>query len=153
MPPAPKPADERRRRNRTPGARVLRPAAARPAPELPSGRVWRDETVEWWAALWCSPMAPEYDDCDRPSLLQLVMLVDEFHRAANQYGEGPDPSLMVKLAAEIRLQRQCFGITPLDRRRLAWEIDRGEAAEDRRTTRATARRPKAVRDPRQAAAG
>lgn len=150
MPPAPKPAADRRRRNRTPGARVLRSVGTDATPELPGRRAWCDETVEWWDALWRSPMAPEYDQCDRPSLLQLVMLVDEFNRAANLDGDGPDASMMVKLAAEIRLQRQCFGITPLDRRRLAWEIDRGEAAEDRRTTRATTRRPKAVRDPRQA---
>jgi hypothetical protein len=49
----------------------------------------------------------------------VARLIDRFN-----YGE-------VNLAAEIRLQRQCFGLTPLDRRRLQWEIERAEAAERR----------------------
>lgn len=142
----PKPAAERRNRTRIVGARTLRPAIAPPVetPALPvreSG--WHPLTVSYWEAVWRSPMAPEYDECDLPSLVQLIDLVDEFHRAESA-------STKVKLAAEIRLQRQCFGLTPLDRRRLAWEIDRGEEAEQRRESR---RRPKAVVDPRKAAGG
>jgi hypothetical protein len=54
------------------------------------------------------------------------------------------------LMAEIRLQRQCFGLTPIDRRRLQWEVDRGEAADEQTSRRRQARRPKAAEeDPRQ----
>jgi len=34
-------------------------------------------------------------------------------------------------AAEIRLQRQCFGLSPMDRRRLQWEIEKVDEAPDR----------------------
>ena len=36
------------------------------------------------------------------------------------------------LAAEIRLQRQCFGLTPLDRRRLEWSVEQVEEAKEKR---------------------
>jgi hypothetical protein len=64
---------------------------------------------------------------DVHGLYILAVLVDAF---------WSEPS--ASLAAEIRLQRQCFGLTPIDRRRLQWEIDRGEDASERtRKRRAT----------------
>lgn len=58
-------------------------------------------------------MAPEYLEADQHALLMLASLVNEFWTAPT-----------TALAAEIRLQRQCFGLTPLDRRRLQWEIEK-----------------------------
>ncbi|MGE5828829.1 MAG: hypothetical protein ACM30G_10795 [Micromonosporaceae bacterium] len=128
----------RARRNRTSTAATLSPDHDIQAPPLPD-RPWHPQTLAWWADVWASPMAPEYDESDKHGLFVLAVLVDSFWRKPHWTA-----------AAEIRLQRQCFGLTPMDRRRLQWEIDRGEAAAER--TRA--RRPvspaklRAVDDPR-----
>lgn len=66
-------------------------------------------------------MADEFLRADTDGLRMLAALVDQFWK---------DPS--TKLASEIRLQRQCYGLTPIDRRRLQWEIVRAEEAEQKR---------------------
>lgn len=104
------------------------------APVLPEGREWHPQTTEWWADIWASPMAPEFDDSDRHGLFALAVLVDDFWMADK-------PSVRASLSAEIRLQRQCFGLTPIDRRRLQWEIERGEDAEERSRKRKAAAKP------------
>ncbi|TFD27510.1 hypothetical protein [Cryobacterium cryoconiti] len=81
---------------------------------------WNAETLSWWADLWASPMAAEYHSADRHQLFLLAVLMDDFWRA---------PS--TKLAAEIRLQRVAFGLTPYDRRRLEWTIETAEESKDR----------------------
>jgi hypothetical protein len=69
-------------------------------------------------------MAPEYDPSDVHGLFALAMLVDDFWSADSA-------TLRANLAGEIRLQAQRFGLSPIDRRRLQWEIERGEEAQDR----------------------
>jgi len=81
-------------------------------------------TEAWWEDLWRSPMAPEFDPSDIHGLYLLATLV-------NGFWEHPSK----ELAAEIRLQRQCFGLTPMDRRRLQWEIERASDAQERGTRR------------------
>jgi hypothetical protein len=95
------------------------------APALPE-RDWHPMTEKWWRDVWASPMAPEYDGSDHHGLFILAALVDKF---------WTDPS--ATLAGEIRLQRQCFGLTPIDRRRLQWEIERTEEAQDKGRKRRT----------------
>lgn len=135
----PKPADRRRRRNKTSTARTLSVVHDVEAPPLPKGRKWHRQTLAWWRDVWASPMAPEYDSSDLHGLYLLAVLVDGFWQSPSK-----------ELAAEIRLQRQCFGLSPIDRRRLQWEIDRGEESEERtRQRRAARRKPaKAEEDPR-----
>lgn len=140
MPPLPKDPTTRRRRNKSATARTLRAVHDVQAPDLPpleDGRTWNSMTVLWWSDIWVSPMAPEFDASDIHGLYLLAVLVDGFWASPTK-----------ELAAEIRLQRQCFGLTPIDRRRLQWEIDRGDGAEERtqrrRATRAT--RSKAKED-------
>jgi hypothetical protein len=83
-------------------------------------------------------MAPEYDSSDFHGLLLLAVLMNDFWL---------HPS--TALAAEIRLQRQCFGLTPIDRRRLQWEIERTDEAQTRGEKRRAAARPKPTAvDPR-----
>lgn len=122
MPPQPKrnPA----RRNKSATRATLSVVHDVEAPELPEGREWHSQTLQWWADIWDSPMAPEYDDSDRHGLFALAVLIDDFWLADT-------PTARAALSSEIRLQRQCFGLTPIDRRRLQWEIDRGEAAEEK----------------------
>lgn len=130
MPPLPKDPKLRRRRNKESTAATLvdtRPIEG--VPELPKRRRrWNPLTRAWWRDVWASPMAGEYVQADVHGLYVLADLVDRYWR---------EPSVV--LAAEIRLQRQCFGLTPIDRRRLQWEVKRleeaGRAAEARRPRR------------------
>lgn len=128
---------------------VIAPGDAPDAPGLPPpGRIpWHPETLAWWAGLWRSPMAPEFDQAtDLPELLRLARLVDA-------YNYTDEPKLMIQLMAEIRLQRQCFGLTPLDRRRLQWEIAKGDEAESRTKARRAPRAASPKADPRAKASG
>lgn len=134
--PTPKDPKLRQRTNRFSTSAILQMTAptadssSKPAtdssstPVLPvrgSGEMpWHPDTVGFWREVWASPMAAEFIAADVPGLVLVARLIDKFN-----YGD-------VSLAAEIRLQRQCFGLTPLDRRRLQWEIARGEEAEQRR---------------------
>lgn len=103
------------------------------APPLPDDREWHPQTRAWWSDVWASPMAPEYDASDRHGLFVLAVLVDGFWLKPHWTA-----------AAEIRLQRQCFGLTPIDRRRLQWEIERVDEAQDRGDRRRATAKPKAA---------
>lgn len=145
MPALPKDPSTRARRNRVAGARQLQVVENPEIPELPDDAEteWHPMTETWWRDIWSSPMAPEFDSSDIHGLYVLAMLVNGFWREPTQ-----------ALAGEIRLQRQCFGLTPIDRRRLQWEIDRGEEAEakvqQRRNSKVTpAKKAAGRKDPRQ----
>ena len=140
--PAPKHSSTRARRNKTSTAATLKADPTVSAPELPAivwhpmtelpAIVWHPMTEHWWADVWSSPMAPEFDDSDKHGLFALAMIVNDFWTAATARDRRD-------LAAEIRQQGQRFGLSPIDRRRLQWEIekDRGEARRQRRATPAT----------------
>jgi hypothetical protein len=131
--PAPKHPSTRARRNKTTTAATLRADPAVTAPDLPD-RDWHPMTSAWWADVWASPMAPEFDGSDRHGLYALAMLVEDFW-TADTARERKD------LAAEIRQQGQRFGLSPIDRRRLQWEIERTEAAKDQGSRRRAAKAP------------
>lgn len=133
MPPLPKHPSTRARRNKVAGARTLTAVVEPEIPELPPDAdvVWHSLTVSWWNDIWSSPMAPEYEESDVHGLFVLAMLVNAFWTEPAQ-----------TLAAEIRLQRQCFGLTPIDRRRLQWEIERAETAEQQTLQRRNEVAPK-----------
>jgi hypothetical protein len=159
--PQPKAAGTRARRNRTSTSAQLTADPDLDIPELPgavddldddgnvTGGAWHEATRLWWADVWASPMAPEFDQSDMHGLYMLAAIVNDFWttRSAKTRKE---------LAGEIRLQSQRFGLSPIDRRRLQWEISRTEDAVDK-----TARRkrsavtedrpaPDASTDPRRA---
>lgn len=123
--PTPKDPKVRQRTNREATAASFidtSPIASGTPPELierrsEAGEVipWRAETQSFWDDLWSSPMASEYTTADVHGLYILATLVDAFWANPTE-----------TRAAEIRLQRQCFGLTPIDRRRLQWEIKRVE---------------------------
>lgn len=131
--PAPKDPSVRARRNKTSTKATLRADAAIVAPELPPND-WHPLVLEWWRDLWASPMAPEYDDSDRHGLFALAALKNDFWLAES-------PQARKDAAAEIRLQEQRFGLSPIDRRRLQWEIERTEEAQDRGQKRRKAATP------------
>ncbi len=144
MPPQPKHPSVRARRNKTSTNAVLTPDHDVVAPDLPAEMDWHSMTRAWWTDIWSSPMAPEYDDSDKHGLFMLAVLVNDFWLAEGQR-EKRD------LAAEIRQQGQRFGLSPIDRRRLQWEIERTEEAKDKgvkRRTRAAEKPASAGGDPR-----
>jgi hypothetical protein len=108
------------RRNKSTTRATLQAVHDIQAPPLPEDRDWHPQTVAWWNDVWASPMAPEYEPSDRHGLFVLAVLVDGFWLHPHWTA-----------AAEIRLQRQCFGLTPIDRRRLQWEIEKVDEAQDR----------------------
>lgn len=133
MPPPPKPAATRQRRNRTTTAATLEaPAASRV--DLPQGFEWHVLTAAWWETIWASPMAGEWVDADVPGLFALANLVDQFWT-------GGDP----RVAAEIRLQQREYGLSPLSRRQLQWEVRRLEGKPAATTEPPRQRRPVKLR--------
>lgn len=135
MPRLPKHPSTRARRNKVAGARTLSVVHDVVTPELPEidDVEWHDMTLWWWDDIWSSPMAPEYDESDIHGLFMLAMLV-------NAFWSEPSTTLM----SEIRLQGQRFGLSPIDRRRLQWEIEQGEKAEESTRQRRNEQRVAAV---------
>jgi hypothetical protein len=93
-------------------------------------------TLAWWKDVWRSPMAKEFVRADIHGLYVLAELVDAFWQHPTK-----------EMAGEIRLQRQCFGLTPIDRRRLQWEVERVQAAARDKSKRKAPTKPP-VEDPR-----
>jgi hypothetical protein len=148
--PPPKSSKTRARRTKTSTAAKLRVVPIPEKPELPKrpeDDPWHPMVIHFWDDVWASPMADEFLDADLHGLFKLAQLEQDFWSARS-------PTARKEAATEIRLQRQCFGLTPLDRRRLQWEIDRGEEAESktrkRRADKAAKSRKK--KDPRVALA-
>src|SRR3954447_474908 len=96
-----------------------------PVPALPRRAPgtgdWHPLTTAWWRDVWASPMAREYDKSDQHGLFALAMVVNDFWAAS-------DARERREAAQEIRLQGQRYGLSPMDRRRLQWEIERADEA-------------------------
>jgi hypothetical protein len=91
---------------------------------------------QWWADVWSSPQCREYLRADLPALYRLVKLVDVFWKKGD-----------LSVATEIRLLEREFGLTPLARRRLEWQVIQTEEALDKREIKRR-NRAKVVGDPR-----
>jgi len=134
--PPPKPAHLRQRTNRKPGAATIEAVENAEVPDIPNpdDRKWHALTIEAWQHAWESPMASQWLETDIDALGRVALLWDDFYKA-------PD----VRLMSEIRLQEQRFGLSPLDRTRLQWEVTRTDEAERKRPKPAAQR---AGADPR-----
>lgn len=128
--PPPKPSHLRQRTNRKAGAGIISmvPAAldvkVPPIPN-PDAREWHPLTVTAWAHAWASPMASQWLETDADALGRLALVWDDFYKAPSADG-----------LKEIRLQSALFGLSPLDRSRLQWEVSRADDAEQKTTRRA-----------------
>jgi hypothetical protein len=125
--PLPKPASQRRRRNRASTATTLRALQPVAIPRLPVKKP-HPLTRSFWRELWESPITPELTSVDVSGLLMLAVLVEDFHRADSVIER-------INVSREIRLRGAEFGLTPISRRRLQWEIARVSEAEARRAAR------------------
>ena len=130
--PVGKPGSTRQRAGKTSTNAVLRSQNAidggevQKGPNLPPhpAGAWHAMTRKWWKDTWASPMAPEYDESDKHGLFILALLWDDFWAAEH-------PRDRQAASAEIRLQSLRFGLSPMDRRRLQWEIEKTEEAQAR----------------------
>jgi len=149
--PIPKPPGLRQRRNRA-STKAILPTAAEAAkqniPPLPTPATpswdgnWHEHVVAWWESVWHSPMAAEYLEPDKRGLILLAYLQQSFWTARTNEER-------FKFAAEIRQQEVRFGLTPIDRRRLQWEVEKGESAAVRTATRRKRKRANPKKDPRE----
>jgi len=115
--PVPKPPGQRRRRNKAVKAEQLPAISAKATPILPDSDGLLERTREWWKTVWSSPMAAVFLEADVAALARLASLVNRVHR-----GESS-----ARLLGEIRALEDRFGLSPLARRRLQWEVDRAAA--------------------------
>lgn len=116
--PPPKASAVRQRRNRTSTQATLSLVESTRvrAPQLqPRDRLWHPLTRAWWHDVWHSPMAAEFLQADLHGLYRLAVLIDAFWLQPTK-----------ELAAEIRQEQTAYGLTPIDRRRLQWEVERVE---------------------------
>jgi hypothetical protein len=117
--PPPKPASQRRRRNQAPAVVKLANRQPSKPPSLPKG--FSPSARKWWATVWSSPMAALWLEADVPSLVRLAALVE----LADSGDMAP------QVLAEIRQLEDRFGLSPLARRRLQWELEQGRQGEVR----------------------
>ncbi len=95
-------------------------------PTLPDERDWHPQTKCWWIDTWRSPMSSEFLEADAHGLFRLAVLIDDYWKAGSSTERR-------NLSAEIRLQGQGYGLSPLDRRRLQWTVEQVEAKKKKRT--------------------
>ena len=124
--PAPKPAEQRRRRHKSAAEHEL-PADGYAGDFPRLSRSYRDgdgsvvflaETRHWYETWARSPMACAFAATDWTRLAMVARLVDAFFRTAK-------PTLL----AEVRLHEALWGGSPLDRRRVGLKIASGPVAD------------------------
>ncbi|MDD5486685.1 MAG: hypothetical protein PHW65_03945 [Dehalococcoidales bacterium] len=96
-----------------------------PTLQNPDKRKFHRLTRAWWRRVWQSPMATEYLPTDIDGLARLAILVDNYY-------QNPGGAKAKEILGEIRLQEARFGLSPVDRSRLQWEVAKGEEAERKR---------------------
>jgi hypothetical protein len=112
--PAPKDAEQRRRRNAdsVPTQVVTQDGVLR-GPDLPAGYPWHSQTFRWWDTWRKSAQAVTFTDTDWDFLIDTALLHSSYWNGDN-------------VGAELRLRVAKFGATPEDRMRLRLQVD-GEA--------------------------
>lgn len=119
--PAPKPAEQRRRRNADPvGSTVLAKSKRPKGPTLiqATGRSkWSKQTQAWWNTWRTSPQAAAFLATDWQRLAMLAPLVE-------RYWFQPQTAIL----AEIRLNEERLGATVVDRQRARMQFDTKDSA-------------------------
>ena len=120
--PAPKPDDQRRRRNATPQTTKL-PAEGRKGkpPEWPLTKPTKAET-EAWRQVWATPQAAAWEK------LGWVRTVARYVRLLVQ-SEKKDAT--ASICGEVRQMEDRLGLTPMAMLRLRWQIVEDEVSEAR----------------------
>lgn len=137
MPQQKKDPSIRRRRNTASSKATLTTQAKPkipPLPDHPSGDGWHLQATAFWQDVWASPMSPEWDPVSDPhNVLACTLLVHDMWTTESAAARA-------KIAGEFRLQRASLGLSPYDRRRLEWQIEVTEDAQDKGAARRTAKK-------------
>lgn len=138
MGPAPKAANQRRRRNAVPGT-IFLPAEGRKGrtPKWPIGSPSEAEDA-LWRELWRTPQAVAWER------LRWTRVVARYVKVALE-AEGDDAT--APILGETRQLEDRLGLSPMAMLRLRWEIVTDELAERRETLSSTRARPRVV-DPK-----
>lgn len=148
--PLPKPSSSRQRRNKSASKATLTLAIKHDVPELPEPQEWigcpfssdsdfyyepewSEPVRQWWEDIWTSPMSNEFHESDVHGLYQAAMYLHESRnpmlKPAERLGFGRAYEAAVKN----------FGLTPMSRRTLQWEIARADEATDKNESRKEAK--------------
>lgn len=126
-----------------------------PASDYVAERAWNPAVVRWWNDIWSSPMSSEFMSSD---IHGLYLGCKQLHESLNTSNKPTDQaSFMTKFEQTIRN----FGLNPMARRALQWEIERGTEAETKTQERERKMReaaekktgPTGVVDPRKGLSG
>lgn len=150
--PLPKDPAARQRRNKAATKATLSLVVDHDVPDMPDARHWltpmidlkngtsedRDwpqHVVDWWYDIWSSPMSNEFDDADVHGLYLACMYLTEstnpLIRTADRISYGKSYEAAVKN----------FGLTPMSRRSLQWEIARADEATEKNAKRKNSATP------------
>lgn len=86
---------------------------------------WNPAVVRWWNDIWSSPMSAEFSDSDIHGLYLGCMY---FHEQLNPLAK---PTARASFATKFEQVVRNYGLNPMARRSLQWEIDRGDEAATR----------------------
>ena len=115
--PAPKPDDQRARRNAPPSPTTVLEYRPCPQPELPAGFPWPERTREWWNAWREAPQAHLFSQLDWEFLADTALLhATAWGSAADAVAVGG--KIDTSHHAELRIRVAKFGATIEDRLRL-----------------------------------
>lgn len=90
---------------------------------------WSAAVVKWWNTIWSSPMSNEFHESDTA---QLDLACFYLHQVTNPYIKMAE-----RLAAAAKYEScvRNFGLTPMSRRSLQWEIEKVTDAQARNRRR------------------
>lgn len=123
MPAAKKDPSVRRRTNATTTrATLTKPVRPKvpPLPKLPDDVKWHPQVVEWWKATWTSEMREQWAAADLHLLYLAAKLQQTFWNPATEVKD------MKAIAGELRLIFAHFGLSPMARKSLEWELPKDE---------------------------
>lgn len=87
---------------------------------------WHPLVVKWWDSVWQSPMASEFMEVDR--IGGLLVLAGHYH----DFFSADSKTAREAASDKIRLWSKEYGLDPMARRSLQWEVARAEEAERKR---------------------
>lgn len=144
--PTPKPLGTTQRKRQSSTKAVLKTATDHEIPSLPPAaewlttieeefgrkdgtsappREWPDPVVRWWNDIWSSPMSNEFVSSDIHGLylacFYMAQVLNPFLKMSDR--------ISASKAYETAVRN--FGLNPMSRRTLQWEIERSEEARDR----------------------
>lgn len=156
--PAAKDASTRQRRNKTSTKAVLHAVENPDIPPLPPAgdwlggiedsttpdeappREWPTPVARWWEDIWSSPMSSEFTDSDIHGLYLACFYMAQ---VLNPWLKMSD---RISASKAYETQVRNFGLNPMSRRTLQWEIERTEEAQAKGAKRRARTAPGAEKD-------